>query len=99
VAGTSYFARSGILESDKILQKSVKVLLLKCKYEGVRVLLSTNSCLGDCLSENYYYMDYSVQQLIGTIEECVVAKSSFFCVSSVTKATIEGCPGANFSFL
>jgi hypothetical protein len=81
VAGTSYIARSGILESDKILQKSVKVLLLKCKYEGVRVLLSTNSCLGDCLSENYYYMDYSVQQLIGTIEECVVAKVIFFlCV-------------------
>jgi hypothetical protein len=80
VAGTSYFARSGILVSDEILQKFVKVLLLKCLYEGVRVLLSRNSCLGDCLSEKYYYMDYSVRQLIDTIEECVVPKSSFFII-------------------
>jgi hypothetical protein len=53
------------------------VLLLKCLYEGVRVLLSRFYVWEDTLSEIYYHKSHNVQQLIATIEECVVAKSSF----------------------
>jgi hypothetical protein len=55
-------------------------LLVKCLYEGVRVLLSRNYVWEDTLSEKYYYKSHSVQQLIATIEECVVVKSSFLSV-------------------
>jgi hypothetical protein len=56
------------------------VLLVKCLYEGVRVLLSRNYVWEDTLSEKYYYKSHSIQQLIATIEECVVVKSSFLSV-------------------